>query len=328
MHETSQETPEFSGMFATPETGSGIRRALGRHAIGGATVSVLAGLAIWFGGSSSKPAPDPAKSPAPVVAAARASSVAERPAEPAPAPAPIAHAAPSGWQHPVAWVQNAAAKRAETQVAESFDRGMGAWGAAPHAWMPGWSHSADGFVRPGSLALFRPTLRYTDYRMDFFGQIENKSMSWVLRGKDDRNYYAMRVAIIEPGLRPVLALSHYSVVRGTAGRKVQVPLSVMAHNGVPYHISVEVKGNTYTASIEGQVVDSWSDDSLASGGVGFFSEAGARSRIYWMEVYRNDDWLGWLCGHIASGGQPPEMAGLARPALFGLPEYAELAQRP
>jgi hypothetical protein len=47
-----------------------------------------------------------------------------------------------------------------------------------------------------------------------------------------------------------------------------------------------------------------------------------------MKVYRNDDWLGWLCGHIASGGQPPEMAGLARPALFGLPEYAELAQRP
>jgi hypothetical protein len=228
----------------------------------------------------------------------------------------------------VAWVQSAAAKRAETQVAESFDRGMGAWGAAPHTWMPGWSRSADGYVRPGQLALFKPTLRYTDYRMDFFGQIENKSMSWVVRGKDDRNYYAVKVVVKEPGLRPVLAMTHYAVLHGAASRKVEVPLSVMVHNGVPYHISVEVKGSTYTASIEGQEVDSWSDDSLASGGVGFFSETGARARIYWMKVSTNDDWLGWLCGRIASTGQPHEIAWLGHPASFGLPDYAALAQRP
>jgi len=164
--------------------------------------------------------------------------------------------------------------------------------------------------------------------MDFFGQIENRSMSWVLRGKDDRNYYAMKVGIMEAGLRPVVAMTHYSVVRGVPGRKVQTPLSVMVQNGIPFHISVEVKGNTYTVSIEGQPVDSWSDDSLAAGGVGFFSESGARARIYWMKVSRNDDWLGWLCGHIATSGRPQEVAWLRSPVSFELPGYTGVALQP
>ena len=37
--------------------------------------------------------------------------------------------------------------------------------------------------QPGELALFKPTLKFTDYRMEFSGQIENKSLAWVVRGK-------------------------------------------------------------------------------------------------------------------------------------------------
>ena len=299
--------PEFAEMFTMPDPGSGFRRAAGRYVIGAAAVATLAGLAIWFGSDTPRAA-EPVKAAVPARAVPR-----PEPVETASTSGTVARPVESGW-HPVAWVQNAAARRAETQVAESFDRGMAAWGAPPHGWMPGWSRSADGYVRPGQLALFRPTLRYTDYRLDFFGLIENKSLSWVLRGADERNYYVMKIVIIEPGLRPVLALTHYPVVHGVPGRKVQTPLSVMVHNGVPYHVSVQVKGNTYTASIEGQEVDSWSDDSLASGGVGFFSEPGARARIYWVKVFQNDDWFGWLCGRIASSSQPRQTAGLERPA--------------
>jgi hypothetical protein len=52
-------------------------------------------------------------------------------------------------------------------------------------------------------------------------------------------------------------------------------------------------------SIDGEEVDSFFDNTLVAGGVGFFSEAGERARLYWMRVTRNDDWLGHVCAMLA-----------------------------
>ena len=106
---------------------------------------------------------------------------------------------------------------------------------------------------------------------------------------------------------------HYAVVGGKAGRSVEVPLSVMIHNDTPYHVAVQVRGHQYTASMEGQEVDSWTDDVLPSGGVGFFSQAGEKARLYWMKVYKNDDWLGRVCalslGKLGGGFPADRLAG-------------------
>jgi hypothetical protein len=75
----------------------------------------------------------------------------------------------------------------------------------------------------------------------------------------------------------------------------------MVHNNTPYHVSVEVKGNRVITSIEGQEVDRWVDDTLASGGVGFFSEPGERARLYWMKLAANDDLLGKICAYLTGG---------------------------
>ena len=200
---------------------------------------------------------------------------------------------------PIGWLRNTFAKRASVQVVDAFRNGMEAWGAPASKWAPGWSRHPDGYVHPGQLALFRPSLPLRNYRLEFFAQIENKSLSWVVRARDQKNYYAMKFAIVEPGLRPVIAVVHYPVVGGKQGRKVEMPLSVMVHNNEPYRVAVEVKGNRVVTSIEGQEVDSWTDSQLASGGVGFFSDAGERARLYWMKVSANDDFLGRVCGIVA-----------------------------
>ena len=62
-------------------------------------------------------------------------------------------------------------------------------------------------MRPGQLALFRPSATFTDYRLEFFGQIESKSMDWAVRARDAKNYYAMKFKVAEPGIRPVIASS-------------------------------------------------------------------------------------------------------------------------
>jgi hypothetical protein len=196
-------------------------------------------------------------------------------------------------------VRHAIANRAAYAVTDTLQTGMESWGSAPKAWSPGWSRNPDGYVHPGELALFRPSLTYTDYRLEFFGQIENKSMGWVVRAHDKQNYYAMKFTVLEAGLRPVIAMTHYPVVGGKRGHKVEVPLSVMMHHNTPVHVAVDVQGNRVTASVEGQQVDSWTDDLLPKGGVGFFSEAGERARLYWMKVSKNQDWLGTICSYLS-----------------------------
>jgi hypothetical protein len=74
--------------------------------------------------------------------------------------------------------------------------------------------------------------------------------------------------------------------------------------------------------VEGQWVDSWTDDLAASGGVGFFAEAGERARLYWMKVSRNQDLLGTICSFL-SGGSTEETAELWGPGIpANLPQPA------
>ena len=206
-------------------------------------------------------------------------------------------------KRPLSWVRSAISKRATMVLTDTFHAGMQSWNAAPQGSAPGWSRHPDGYVRTGQLALYRPSAAYSNYRLEFFGQIESKSMGWVVRARDLQNYYAMKFTVVEPGLRPIIAMVHYPVVGGKQGPKVETPLAVMVHDNTPYHVAVEVNGNRVITSIEGQEVDRWTDDTLASGGVGFFSEPGERARLYWMKLVTNDDLLGRMCAYLSGGSE-------------------------
>jgi hypothetical protein len=203
-------------------------------------------------------------------------------------------------------------------VAESF-RGMENWGGTAKAYPAGWSRHPDGYVKTGALALFRPSLGFTDYRMEFFGQIEAKSIGWTVRATDTRNYHAMKVTVVEAGIRPFVALVHYSVVDGKSGHRTQTPLNVMVHNNKPMQFAVDVRGNRFVTSIDGEEVDSFIDSTLVAGGVGFFSEAGEHARLYWMRFSHNDDWLGHVCAMLAEGAGAESTAGLRSPEPPGGP---------
>jgi hypothetical protein len=124
-------------------------------------------------------------------------------------------------------------------------------------------------------------------------------MGWAVRASDTQNYYGMKFKVMEPGLRTVLAVVHYPVVGGRQGERVETPLSVMIHKLTPYHVAVDVKGNRVTTSIEGEEVDTWIDDRLKVGGVGFFSDAGESAHLYWMKISKNQDWLGRVCSYLS-----------------------------
>jgi hypothetical protein len=229
---------------------------------------------------------------------------------------------------PVAWVRSALARRAAMEIGDSFRDGMPGWGSAPKTMPAGWTRHPGGYVSTGQLALFQPSIGFANYRLEFFGQVENKSLGWVVRAQDRKNYYATKIKILAPGLRTIIAIEHYAVVGGKRGHRVEVPLNVMVHGNAPYHVAVEVRGNHFTTSIEGQEVDTWTDGALASGGVGFFSDAGESARLYWMRLTKNQDLWGKVCAYISRrSGHASQTAGPGLPEAPA-PEERRFAAEP
>ena len=184
-------------------------------------------------------------------------------------------------------------RRATYETGDNFHAGLAAWDGKNFA--KSWAYDKEGFIRPGRLALYKPSHDMTDYKMEFLTQIERKGVGWVFRAADDQNYYASKLVVTEPGPRPLVALVRWQVIDGKKEARGETPVQVMMHNNRPYRVEVDVKGNTFLTSIEGQLVDSWSDDRLKSGGVGFFSEGSEKARLYWMKITKNSDFLGKLC---------------------------------
>jgi hypothetical protein len=199
-------------------------------------------------------------------------------------------------------------QRATRDFADDFRAGLNQWKGVQAKWPKSWSYSTDGFIHPGQLALYRPSVPLSDYRFEFMAQVESKSVDWVVRAHDADNYYALKFTVLQPGPRPTVAMVRYPVIQGSKGARVLTPLRMMIHANTPYRVTVDVKGNQYRAYVEGQEADYWVEDRLKTGGVGFFSEAGERARVYWVKLESHGDILGRICGLLSgsSGAGSPD----------------------
>jgi hypothetical protein len=188
--------------------------------------------------------------------------------------------------------------RAAMVLRQDFQEDMEGWFGG-RDWSRSWERRPEGYALVGQLALYRPTMGISDYEMEFVAQIERQSVGWVVRAADLQNYYAMKLAIVEPGPLPVTALTRYAIVAGQESQRVQVPIRIVLHDARPYRIHVKAAGGGFTTSIDSKVVDFWSDERLKTGGVGFFTEGNDRARLYWMSIEHNNDFWGKVCGFLA-----------------------------
>jgi hypothetical protein len=187
--------------------------------------------------------------------------------------------------------------RATVEITEDFSTGMRDW-RGQGDWSRSWRVEKAGYVRPGKLALFEPSMKMDNYRVEFLVQIERQAVSWAYRAKDENNYYAAKIRLVRSGPLPLFTLVRYAVVGGEAGPKVEIPIRVMLHNGVPYRVQISANGNDFSTAIEGQLVDFWRDDLFRSGGFGFFADSGERARIYWMRLSQREDFVGRICAYL------------------------------
>jgi hypothetical protein len=121
----------------------------------------------------------------------------------------------------------------------------------------------------------------------------------VTRAADIQNYYAVKLVVTQPGPLPEVSIVRYPVIAGREAQRVEKRLVMTVYNDTIYRVCTTVRGDTWALAVNDQVVDSWTDDRLATGGVGLFSAKGEKARMYDLRVRHQDDTIGKMLATIA-----------------------------
>jgi hypothetical protein len=189
-------------------------------------------------------------------------------------------------------------ERAAVQLDEDFRSGLDDW-SSPGGTATEWSFDANGFVRPGSLALYSPSLSLADYEAQFLAIIDQKALSWVVRAEDFSNYYVIKLVVLKPGPLTTLGLTRYAVINGKPQNRVDAVVPFTARPDMIYRVRMDIHDDSFVLAIQGQIVDAWSEPRLKKGGIGFYSARGEESRVRWLQVSHQYDMLGRLCSYLA-----------------------------
>jgi hypothetical protein len=202
------------------------------------------------------------------------------------------------WNAQVVSMKQSVADRAAVALDEDFRSGLDDWASRSDA-PTEWSFDATGFVRPGPLAFYRPTMALTDYQLQFLGMIDKKALSWVARAADFSNFYVIKLVVLKGGPLPTIGVTRYAVVNGKADSRMDRIAPIDAREDMLYRVRLDVHGDDFALTVQGQLVDAWSEPRLNHGGIGFFTARGEESRLRWVQVTHQYDMLGRLCAYLA-----------------------------
>lgn len=191
-------------------------------------------------------------------------------------------------------------RRAAIDIQDDFRAGLSQWTGSP-GWANTWTYDATGFARPGRLALLSGSAPLSDYRLEFLAEIDKKAVAWVFRAADARNYYACKLVESKRDPGAAFSIVRYAVIDGRERLRIQLPLPITATAKSLFRVRQEIRGDQFTTYLDGRVVDTWSDTSLARGGFGFFADPGETAYIRWVDVAYQDDALGRICAYLAPG---------------------------
>lgn len=157
----------------------------------------------------------------------------------------------------------------------------------------------DGSMLPGSLQIWKRTTLLSNYEMEFMGEIEQKGMGWAFRASDAGNFYGTKLNIgaAKNGTTNSNVV-RYVMIDGKEVDRVQLPLPVTIAANTSYKIRLSVRDNRFVTTVNGQVISSWADNRLHTGGVGFFTDPGELARVHWVTLAERDSFLGRMVSHF------------------------------
>lgn len=202
------------------------------------------------------------------------------------------------------------ANRSSIDLKEDFSAGFGSWEGG-RAWSRSWRQDKDGVVRPGQLAIYQPSVPMKDYELTLLAGVAHRSISWVVRARNLRNYVALRVNLARPGANQPSSLERWTVKEGRVTQRRSIGIQARFNAAKAMRIRMDVQGPVFKTLLEDRVVDVFTDATHASGGVGLFASLQDQPRIYRLELTHQQDFLGKLCSFFAT--HPITSAGTPRP---------------
>ena len=146
-------------------------------------------------------------------------------------------------------------------------------------WITEWASDQTGSARARQLSLYRPSMSMSDYRLEFSGQIERRSLGWVFRAANTRNYYVGKLE--RASASSPLTVTRFAVINGAEGPHFQ---RVMAAITGPLKVRQEARGPKFTIYVQNQIVEDWHDDRLKTGGMGFLNEREERGQVGSIQI--------------------------------------------
>jgi hypothetical protein len=159
---------------------------------------------------------------------------------------------------------------------EHFDSGWDNWVGG----VSDWKVDIAG-VRTGSLALYLPTLEMSDYDLEFLARIDTRSVGWVVRAAGKDSYVKCTLTTVDGGK---LEFSRAVVREGVAEATVTASQRVAGKPRTAFTVRMSLAGPVFSVSVDGNTIESWVDDRLATGGIGFAGTPDDRARLYWVRV--------------------------------------------
>jgi hypothetical protein len=153
-------------------------------------------------------------------------------------------------------------------------------------WTTDWSGKPPKGER---LSILRPSLNMSDYRIEFQGQIESKSLGWIFRATDPKNYYALRLEIAKPGAMAEIALARTVVEAGQQKDRAHIPLRTKFARDTVFKIRTDVQGSTFRTWIQGDLVDTWTDTRFKTGAFGLLTDAAGRAKLQMIQLSELDN---------------------------------------
>jgi hypothetical protein len=132
---------------------------------------------------------------------------------------------------------------------------------------------------PRHISMLRGSTGLTDFRMEFAGQINTKALGWIFRTQDSKNFYAMKLEIVNPGPAAAVVLKRFAVIDGRDQPVMQIRTTQSSRPGALYKIRTEGVGDHFTTWLGDKKIDEWTDARLHTGAAGLFSEAGESGTV-------------------------------------------------
>jgi hypothetical protein len=177
------------------------------------------------------------------------------------------------------WGRGVSSGSANSSAAASSDGSGPSIILGEGGWVEGWAGDPAGMHGGRQITIYRPSLKLSDYRLEFQGSVDTKSLGWVFRASDPDNYYAMKLMTVASGLTTKVALFKYLVAGGKQTQVGRVPIDMGVQPDTVFDVRMDIRGPQFTTYIQGQQVDSWTDDQLKIGGAGFLNEREERGKV-------------------------------------------------